>query len=79
NGDSALRRAGFNRWRELSPREAMVAGQGVVADDPATAAALAQQVEGGGGERENGPRVTGGCAPPAVPFARQAGTRPTRI
>ncbi len=25
NGDSALRRAVFNRWRELSPREAMVA------------------------------------------------------
>lgn len=27
NGDSALRRAVFNRWRELSPREAMVAVQ----------------------------------------------------
>ncbi len=47
NGDSALRRAVFNRWRELSPREAMVAVQVVVADDPATAAALAQQVECG--------------------------------
>ncbi|HHD1892926.1 TPA: MsnO8 family LLM class oxidoreductase [Klebsiella pneumoniae] len=43
NGDSALRRAVFNRWRELSPREAMVAVQVVVA------------------------------------FARQAGSRPTRI
>ncbi len=28
NGDSALRRAVFNRWRELSPREAMVAVRG---------------------------------------------------
>ncbi len=52
NGDSALRRAVFNRWRELSPREAMVAVQVVVADDPATAAALAQQVEVWGVELE---------------------------
>ncbi|MDK1367464.1 alkane 1-monooxygenase, partial [Klebsiella quasipneumoniae] len=44
NGDSALRRTVINRWRELSPREAIVAVQVVVADDPATAAALAQQV-----------------------------------
>ena len=58
NGDSALRRAVFNRWRELSPREAMVAVQVVVADDPATAAALAQQVEVWGVELENGQRVT---------------------
>jgi hypothetical protein len=28
----------INRWRELSPREAIVAVQVVVADDPATAA-----------------------------------------
>ena len=35
NGDSALRRTVINRWRELSPREAIVAVQVVVADDPA--------------------------------------------
>ncbi|MBN0530658.1 alkane 1-monooxygenase, partial [Pseudomonas aeruginosa] len=79
NGDSALRRAVFNRWRELSPREAMVAVQVVVADDPATAAALAQQVEVWGVELENGQRVTVGSEAQAVAFARQAGSRPTRI
>ena len=78
-GDSALRRAVFNRWRELSPREAMVAVQVVVADDPATAAALAQQVEVWGVELENGQRVTVGSEAQAVAFARQAGSRPTRI
>ncbi len=79
NGDSALRRAVFNRWRELSPREAMVAVQVVVAYDPATAAALAQQVEVWGVELENGQRVTVGSEAQAVAFARQAGSRPTRI
>ena len=79
NGDSALRRAVFNRWRELSPREAMVAVQVVVADDSATAAALAQQVEVWGVELENGQRVTVGSEAQAVAFARQAGSRPTRI
>ena len=79
NGDSALRRAVFNRWRELSPREAMVAVQVVVADDPDTAAALAQQVEVWGVELENGQRVTVGSEAQAVAFARQAGSRPTRI
>lgn len=69
----------FNRWRELSPREAMVAVQVVVADDPATAAALAQQVEVWGVELENGQRVTVGSEAQAVAFARQAGSRPTRI
>lgn len=68
-----------NRWRELSPREAMVAVQVVVADDPATAAALAQQVEVWGVELENGQRVTVGSEAQAVAFARQAGSRPTRI
>ncbi|PLM65324.1 alkane 1-monooxygenase, partial [Klebsiella pneumoniae] len=66
NGDSALRRAVFNRWRELSPREAMVAVQVVVADDSATAAALAQQVEVWGVELENGQRVTVGSEAQAV-------------
>ena len=61
NGDSALRRAVFNRWRELSPREAMVA------------------VEVWGVELENGQRVTVGSEAQAVAFARQAGSRPTRI
>ena len=79
NGDSALRRAVFNRWRELSPREAMVAVQVVVADDSATAAALAQQVEVWRVELENGQRVTVGSEAQAVAFARQAGSRPTRI
>lgn len=79
NGDSALRRTVINRWRELSPREAIVAVQVVVADDPATAAALAQQVEVWGVELENGQRVTVGSEAQAVAFARQAGSRPTRI
>ncbi|STU90625.1 luciferase family protein YtmO [Klebsiella pneumoniae] len=39
----------------LNPREAMVAVQVVVADDSATAAALAQQVEVWGVELENRP------------------------
>ena len=51
----------------------------VVADDPATAAALAQQVEVWGVELENGQRVTVGSEAQAVAFARQAGSRPTRI
>ncbi len=75
NGDSALRRTVINRWRELSPREAIVAVQVVVADDPATAAALAQQVEVWGVELENGQRVTVGSEAQAVAFARQAGSQ----
>ena len=45
----------------------------------ATAAALAQQVEVWGVELENGQRVTVGSEAQAVAFARQAGSRPTRI
>ncbi len=83
NGDSALRRTVINRWRELSPREAIVAVQVVVADDPATAAALAQQVEVWGVELENGQRVTVGSEAQAValPARPAAGRRasPPRI
>nr|VXZ84231.1 Uncharacterised protein [Klebsiella pneumoniae] len=43
----------------------------VVADDPATAAALAQQVEVWGVELENGQRVTVGSEAQAVAFARR--------
>ncbi len=50
----------------------------VVADDPATAAALAQQVEVWGVELENGQRVTVGSEAQAVALPG-AGSRPTRI
>ena len=50
----------------------------VVADDPATAAALAQQVEVWGVELENGQRVTVGSEAQAVALPA-AGSRPTRI
>ncbi|MBD3701837.1 hypothetical protein IE986_03460 [Klebsiella pneumoniae] len=48
----------------------------MVADDPATAAALAQQVEVWGVELENGQRVTVGSEAQAVAFARR-GRQPT--
>ncbi|MCS5932981.1 hypothetical protein LNQ03_29365 [Klebsiella pneumoniae subsp. pneumoniae] len=70
----------FNRWRELSPREAMVAVQVVVADDPAhrrRAGAAGRGVGRRGWRTASGWTV--GSEAQAVAFARQAGSRPTRI
>ena len=79
NGDKHLLREVLTRWRELSRRDAIIAVQAVVADDSATAADLANAVEVWGVELENGQRVTVGSEAQAAAFARQAGSRPTRI
>lgn len=79
NGDKHLLREVLTRWRELSRRDAIIAVQVIVADDSATAADLANGVEVWGVELENGQRVTVGSEAQAAAFARQAGSRPTRI
>lgn len=69
----------LTRWRELSRRDAIIAVQVIVAEEAATAAELAKSVETWGVELENGQRVTVGSEAQAAAFARQAGSRPTRI
>jgi hypothetical protein len=68
----------LTRWRELSRRDAIIAVQVIVAEEAATAE-LAKSVETWGVELENGQRVTVGSEAQAAAFARQAGSRPTRI
>ncbi|HCN3268774.1 TPA: alkane 1-monooxygenase, partial [Klebsiella michiganensis] len=60
-------------------RDAIIAVQVIVAEEAATAAELAKSVETWGVELENGQRVTVGSEAQAAAFARQAGSRPTRI
>lgn len=79
NGDKQLLREVLTRWRELSRRDAIIAVQVIVAEEAATAAELAKSVETWGVELENGQRVTVGSEAQAAAFARQAGSRPTRI
>ena len=79
NGDKQLLREVLTRWRELSRRAAIIAVQVIVAEEAAAAAALAKSVEAWGVELENGQRVTVGSEAQAAAFARQAGSRPTRI
>lgn len=79
NGDKQLLREVLTRWRELSRRDAIIAVQVIVAEEAAAAAALAKSVEAWGVELENGLRVTVGSEAQATAFARQAGSRPTRI
>lgn len=79
NGDKQLLREVLTRWRELSRRDAIIAVQVIVAEEAAAAAALAKSVEAWGVELENGQRVTVGSEAQAAAFARQAGSRPTRI
>ena len=64
NGDKQLLREVLTRWRELSRRDAIIAVQVIVAEEAATAAELAKSV---------------GSEAQAAAFARQAGSRPTRI
>ena len=79
NGDKNLLREVLTNWRELSRREVIVAVQVIVAQDAASAAELAKQVEVWGVELANGQRVTVGSEAQAAAFARQAGSPPTRI
>jgi luciferase family oxidoreductase, group 1 len=79
NGDKKLLREVLTNWRELSRREVIVAVQVIVAQDAASAAELAKQVEVWGVELANGQRVTVGSEAQAAAFARQAGSPPTRI
>lgn len=79
NGDKNLLREVLTNWRELSRREVIVAVQVIVAQDAASAAELAKQVEVWGVELANGQRVTAGSEAQAAAFARQAGSPPTRI
>ncbi|EOV8480729.1 MsnO8 family LLM class oxidoreductase [Klebsiella sp. 141196] len=79
NGDKNLLREVLTNWRELSRREVIVAVQVIVAQDAASAAELAKQVEVWGVELTNGQRVTVGSEAQAAAFARQAGSPPTRI
>ncbi|TLV11587.1 LLM class flavin-dependent oxidoreductase [Klebsiella indica] len=79
NGDKKLLNQVLTRWRELSHRAAIIAVQVVVAEDAATATELAKAVELWGVELENGQRVTVGSEAQAAAFARQAGSKPTRI
>ncbi|EPO6658829.1 TPA: MsnO8 family LLM class oxidoreductase [Klebsiella aerogenes] len=79
NGDKNLLRKVLTNWRELSRREVIVAVQVIVAQDTASAAELAKQVEVWGVELANGQRVTVGSEAQAAAFARQAGSPPTRI
>ncbi|HHR1151212.1 TPA: MsnO8 family LLM class oxidoreductase [Klebsiella aerogenes] len=79
NGDKNLLQEVLTSWRELSRREVIVAVQVIVAQDAASAADLAKQVEVWGVELANGQRVTVGSESQAAAFARQAGSPPTRI
>ncbi len=79
NGDKNLLQKVLTNWRELSRREVIVAVQVIVAQDTASAAELAKQVEVWGVELANGQRVTVGSEAQAAAFARQAGSLPTRI
>lgn len=79
NGDKNLLQKVLTNWRELSRREVIVAVQVIVAQDTASAAELAKQVEVWGVELANGQRVTVGSEAQAAAFARQAGSPPTRI
>lgn len=79
NGDKNLLQKVLTNWRELSRREVIVAVQVIVAQDAASAAELAKQVEVWGVELANGQRVTVGSEAQAAAFARQAGSPPTRI
>ncbi|MGG7936734.1 MsnO8 family LLM class oxidoreductase [Klebsiella aerogenes] len=79
NGDKNLLQEVLTNWRELSRREVIVAVQVIVAQDAASAADLAKQVEVWGVELANGQRVTVGSESQAAAFARQAGSPPTRI
>ena len=79
NGDKNRLREVLTNWRELSRREVIVAVQVIVAQDAASAAELAKQVEVWGVELANGQRVTVGSEAQAAAFARQAGSPPTRI
>ncbi|MGR7071028.1 MsnO8 family LLM class oxidoreductase [Klebsiella aerogenes] len=79
NGDKNLLRKVLTNWRELSRREVIVAVQVIVAQNTASAAELAKQVEVWGVELANGQRVTVGSEAQAAAFARQAGSPPTRI
>ncbi|ENZ8714045.1 MsnO8 family LLM class oxidoreductase [Klebsiella aerogenes] len=79
NGDKNLLQEVLTNWRELSRREVIVAVQVIVAQDAASAADLAKQVEVWGVELANGQRVTVGSESQAAAFARQAGSLPTRI
>ncbi|WPS10559.1 MsnO8 family LLM class oxidoreductase [Klebsiella aerogenes] len=79
NGDKNLLQEVLTNWRELSRREVIVAVQVIVAQDAASAADLAKQVEVWGVELANGQRVTVGSESQAATFARQAGSPPTRI
>ncbi len=74
NGDSALRRSVFNRWRELSPREAIVAVQVVVADDSGhrrRTGAAGRGVGRRAGERPAGDRRQRGSGRRFCPPGRQ--------
>ncbi|HBR7306921.1 TPA: LLM class flavin-dependent oxidoreductase [Klebsiella aerogenes] len=79
NGDKNLLQKVLTNWRELSRREVILAVQVIVAQDTASAAELAKQVEVWGVELANGQRVTVGSEAQAAAFARQAGSPPTRI
>ncbi|ENV9332173.1 MsnO8 family LLM class oxidoreductase [Klebsiella aerogenes] len=79
NGDKNLLQKVLTNWCELSRREVIVAVQVIVAQDTASAAELAKQVEVWGVELANGQRVTVGSEAQAAAFARQAGSPPTRI
>ncbi|EIV5803611.1 MsnO8 family LLM class oxidoreductase [Klebsiella aerogenes] len=79
NGDKNLLQEVLTNWRELSRREVIVAVQVIVAQDAASAADLAKQVEVWGVELANGQRVTVGSESQAAAFARQAGSPLTRI
>ncbi|MGR7766182.1 MsnO8 family LLM class oxidoreductase [Klebsiella aerogenes] len=79
NGDKNLLQEVLTNWRELSRREVIVAVQVIVAQDAASAADLAKQVEVWGVELANGQRVTVGSESQAAAFSRQAGSPPTRI
>jgi hypothetical protein len=71
--------AGVNPLARTEPRDAIVAVQVIVADEGRHGGGAGAAVEVWGVELENGQRVTVGSEAQAAAFARQAGSRPTRI
>lgn len=79
NGDKNVLREVLSRWRDRSPRDAIVAVQVIVAPDAAQAATLAAQVEVWSVRLENGQRVSVASQQQANAFAQQAGSPAVEI
>ena len=79
NGDPALLRDVLTYWQASSVRPTIVAVQVIVANNPETAAQLAENVQIWGVELEDGQRVTVASEEQALAFAAQAGSVPRKI